>query len=387
MDDREIIHQFPKRWWAGLLLALTGLAVAFELTRIHVNLAIDPAHQSFCNINAQINCDAVAASSYAIALGLPLSVWGMFGYTSVLVIAIWGLRSKRLAPAGLLFLLGCICIATALYNIAVSAFALRTLCVLCAVTWAIDLGLFVVANSLVKRYGLGAALRDCVAWPREHLGLTSGWAAIGIAALVLSYRSFSHAGSASEVSEAHAATAASAKVPEGVDESGLPYVGAAQPRLVITEFSDYQCPHCARAHEQLRELVARYPDAVRVVHRHFPLDNDCNPKISRPFHTHACYYARLAVCSAKLGKFWVGNDYLFSNGRRETSLPIESFARAIGAPPEEIKTCLASQAEPLIKRDIEAGMKLDIDGTPTFVIAGRVYTGELPLDVLKEFPL
>ncbi|HEY5955911.1 MAG TPA: vitamin K epoxide reductase family protein, partial [Polyangiaceae bacterium] len=330
MDDRESFQKYPKRWWAGVLLALTGFAVAFELTRIHVNLASDPTHQSFCNINEQINCDAVAASSYAIALGLPLSVWGMFGYASVLVVAVWGLRSKRLAPVALLFLLGCICVGTAIYNIAVSAFALRTLCVLCSVTWAIDLGLFVVAKSLVKHCGLRTALHDWVDWCREHLVLAGGLAAVGITVLALAYRSFPHAASASQIAEVHAASAASVAVPEGVDESGLPYVGAAHPKLVITEYSDYQCPHCARAHEQLRELVARYPNAVRVVHRHFPLDNDCNPKISRPFHTHACYYARLAVCSATLSKFWIGNDYLFSNGRRETSLPIESFARAIG---------------------------------------------------------
>jgi uncharacterized membrane protein len=379
-------RQSAKPWWASVLLALAGIGLAAELTRVHFAVTADPTHESFCNINTQVNCDAVAASSYAVAFGLPLSVWGMLGYSSVLFAAVWGLRSKRLAPVGVLFLLAVVCSVTALYNVFISTFVLHTLCLLCGVTWFIDLGLLVAATALVRVHGFFAALRDALAWPREHWGRFSAWASLGALVLVFAYRVGSHA-VLPEASATAAAPLSSGGIPEGVDEAGLPFVGAARPKLVITEFSDYQCPHCARAHEQLRKLVARYPAAVRVVHRHFPLDNDCNPKIDRPFHTHACYYARLAVCAAKVGKFWAGNDQLFANGRREVSLPIESFARAIGANVDQIKACLASEADPLLKRDIEAGMKLDIDGTPTFMINGEKFTGELPAEVLKQFPL
>jgi protein-disulfide isomerase len=379
-------------WWVALVLALAGLALAIELTRIHLRLQADPTHRSFCNLRASVNCDDVAKSSYAMLLGLPLSVWGIFGYVASLVTSVWGLRSRSLAPVCVLWVLGAICVLGALALAAISAFVLRTLCLLCLASWVIDIGLFVAAVVLAKGHRPNVVLLELVEWLRENLRNVAALAVVGAVALGLTYRAYLHPGEAlsSTVRAASpSGTTALSRDPlaERVDETGQPYLGAQQPKLVITEFSDYQCPHCARAHEQLRQLVAVYPEAIRIVHRHFPLDNDCNPSIQRPFHLHACYYARLAVCAASTGKFWQGNEYLFAHGRDEASVAVESFARAIEIPIDDLRNCLAARADRLLKLDIEAGLKLDIDGTPTFVIGGAKYAGELPADVLRSYPL
>lgn len=379
-----------KQWlrWAAAILAVVGLGLATELTRIHVRLLSEPGHKSFCNVSATVNCDAVAQSSYSTLLGLPLSVWGMLGYTATLILAIWSVRSRRPAAAASLWILGVVCTASALALAAISAFALHSWCLLCMGSWAVDVALLGVAVGLVRVAGLRGSLADLVDWLRTHVGVSAGWAMLGVAALLLSYRTYQSSPREELAKVARQARpAGSAKAHEGVDDHGQPYVGAAQPKLVITEFSDYQCPHCAKAHEQLRLLVQTYPEAVRVVHRHFPLDNDCNPLIKQVFHTHSCYYARLAICAASFGKFWVGNDYLFKHGRDETSIPIDGFARAIEAAPEAVRDCLKSQADSKLKLDVDAGLKLEIDGTPTFIIRGEKYTGALPQEVLREFPL
>ena len=62
---------------------------------------------------------------------------------------------------------------------------------------------------------------------------------------------------------------------------GWHWIGATKPTVTIYEFSDYQCPHCLRGHEQMRKLLAQYPDKLRLVHRHYPLDHQCNPAINR----------------------------------------------------------------------------------------------------------
>lgn len=373
--------------WTAAVLAVVGLGLATELTRIHLRLLTEPNHQSFCNVSATVNCDAVAQSSYSMWLGLPLSVWGMFGYSAALVAAVWLLRNGRRAAAASLWIIALVCTLSALVLAAISAFVLRTWCLLCMASWAVDIGLFVVAFMLSKPDGVRAGLADLAEWLRKNVAITLGWAVLGLLALVLSYRTYRTSNNdLSKVARA-ASPAASGKAFEGTDEHGQPYVGAVQPKLVITEFSDYQCPHCATAHEQLRHLVETYPDAVRVVHRHFPLDNDCNPLIKQVFHTHACYYARLAICAASLGKFWIGNDYLFKHGRAEQSVPIDAFARAIAVPAESIRECLKSQVDAKLKLDVDAGLKLEIDGTPTFLIRGEKYTGALPEAVLREFPL
>jgi protein-disulfide isomerase/uncharacterized membrane protein len=374
--------------WTAALLALVGLGLATELTRIHVRLLTEPNHQSFCNVSATVNCDAVAQSSYSMLLGLPLSVWGVFGYSAALVVAVWLLRGGGRAAAASLWIIAAVCTVSAIVLATISALVLRTWCLLCVASWVVDIGLFAVAFFLNRPDGVGAGFADLVAWIRENSKVAAGWAVLGTLALVLSYRTYHGSYDAGHSTVARSASpAGSSRAHEGTDEHGLPYVGAVQPKLVITEFSDYQCPHCAKSHEQLRLLVETYPDAVRVVHRHFPLDNDCNPLIKQVFHTHACYYARLAICAASLGKFWVGNDFLFKHGQTETSVPIDAFARAISAPPDMVRECLKSQADAQLKLDVDAGLKLEIDGTPTFVIRGRKYTGALPEAVLREFPL
>lgn len=380
-------------WWVAAVLALTGLGLAAELTRIHFGVLSDPNHRSFCNVNAAVNCDAVAQSSYSMLFGLPLSIWGMFGYCAAVASSLWGLRGGRRAAVATLWFLSAVCAASAVALAAISAFVLHTWCLLCMASWLVDFGLLGTAVWLARGEGLGQCSRDLVAWVRSNRGVATGWVVVGAAALGLSYRQYQSlsAVASTRVLGATPALGATA-IPlthanEGTDEHGQPYVGAKTPKLVITEFSDYQCPHCAFAHEQLRALVSAYPDAIRVVHRHFPLDNDCNPEIKQLFHTHACYYARLAICSATLGKFWLGNDYLFKHGRDEVSVAIESFARAIGAPADTLRECLKNQADARLKQDVDAGIKLEIDGTPTFVIRGEKHMGALPAEVLRDYPL
>jgi protein-disulfide isomerase len=260
-------------------------------------------------------------------------------------------------------------------------------------SWAVDFALLACAIVAVKAYQWSVAWRELSRFVREN-GIRCGlFVVLGALAFVATVRALptkralvSSTSSGLAVSSAiHSASAPPANT--GVDPAGHPYTGATQPSLTIVEFSDYQCPHCAKAHGTLRALVQRYPNEIRVVHRHFPLDNDCNPLITRPFHQHSCYYSRLAVCSATFGRFWLANDYLFEHGRDEAPVALETLARIIDVKPEDLRRCLSEKGDALLKPDIDEGLQLHIDGTPTFVIDGQLYTGRLPPNVLEKYPL
>jgi len=171
----------------------------------------------------------------------------------------------------------------------------------------------------------------------------------------------------------------------GTDDAGHPCIGSAKPKLTIAEFADYQCPHCANSHVEMRELVAKNPDTIRIVHRHFPLDQACNPLVQHPFHLRACAYAKLAACAALMGKFWDANDYLFDHGRDEAQVTTESLAKAIGVDVVGLQQCTDKAGGEVVKRDIDEALQLGISGTPSFVVDGKVYKGQLPEDMVARY--
>ncbi len=83
-------------------------------------------------------------------------------------------------------------------------------------------------------------------------------------------------------------------------------------RFVV--YSDYQCPDCKNVEEEIFELLKEYPDKVSISHKHFPMNADCNPNISRSLHSNACWAARAAETAGILGGsdgFWRMHYKLF----------------------------------------------------------------------------
>jgi len=396
---RSTSHSAPfsskqRLWVAALSAAIVGFGLAIELTRLHLVVLRDPLHRSFCSISSGIDCDAVAQSSYSSLFGIPLSLWGAVAYVVIAVVCIRGLRARTGAALGLFSLLAAFAAATSLVLIGISAFAVRSLCILCAGTWLMDLALFALAVVMNREHGWARSLRDLSSFLRGNPGkvlvacallagclLTATWLILPPAIARADVTE-----SAASASPSHSGQSlAPATVPTGVDDFGHYYMGAKEPTLSITEFSDYQCPFCARAHMQLRELVAHNPKSVRLIHRHFPLDNECNPAILQPFHSHACHYARLAICAGIMGHFWKASDYLFEHGRDATPITNESLAKAIGLSLSELDRCLSEKAPALLKNDLDVGNQLGIEGTPTFVVDGKTYTGALPHQITDPY--
>jgi protein-disulfide isomerase len=171
----------------------------------------------------------------------------------------------------------------------------------------------------------------------------------------------------------------------GQTVGGHPWIGAAEPIVEIEEYSDYQCPHCRRGHDEVRKLILQYPDLVRLVHRHFPLDQQCNSAMKRAFHPYACHYAKLSFCAQQQDRFWEANDYLFSQGRRSLRVSVDELADDVDLDLDALRECMSDgRGVQAIQHDLASGRALHIRGTPTFVIGGEIFPGRVPPEVVTR---
>jgi uncharacterized membrane protein/protein-disulfide isomerase len=360
---------------AFLVLCVAGLAVAGDLTLIHVRVHTDPTYTSFCAISKEVNCDTVAESEYSIFLGLPNSVWGLVGYLLMGALAAWGLSRRspgRAWPAGLLVLLSGFSVVVSIALAIVSKLVIRSMCLMCIASWMLTLALFVLAVWRARAVGVATALREDLGALLARKGLVLTLAMVAgsaLAALWLFYpRYWQLDGPIGPGSLA-----------SGVDEQGHPWIGASEPKLVIYEYSDYQCPYCSRSHRELRALLER-ESGLRAVHLNFPLDRACNPVIRTAMHESACTRARAAICGGAQGHFWQMSDLLFL-GQRRRNLDAFALAQRLGLNLVRFRDCLESpETRGNLDADMAEGRKLNLHGTPTYHIGATTYAGGLPMD-------
>jgi protein-disulfide isomerase len=354
---------------AAAALAVVGLVLAgvlaFEHRQAHAGAT------SFCAINEFVNCDRVATSGYSVALGLPVAVWGGFAYALALLLSVAGLLPRRphaTWPAGLLFVLGAAATAAAIVLALVSEFAIGALCLLCAASWLVSCALLAAAWRATRPDGVAAAIRADVAVLGRHPGRTAAVLAAAAACVGVAQAAYPRYWD-------HRAVPAAAQRP-----SAVPAAPRSGGPTVVVEFSDYECPFCAMAHEEMNALLATRPD-VRLVRKNFPLDPACNPLVKRAMHPGACVLAAAAICADEQGKLDPMSDALFRNQKEK--LPLDAIARQVGVEMNAFQECLrAPSTGRRIEQDVAAGIAVGIKATPTYVVNGTTYSGKLPVEAL-----
>jgi protein-disulfide isomerase len=158
--------------------------------------------------------------------------------------------------------------------------------------------------------------------------------------------------------------------------------GAAAPAapstpVEIVLFSDFQCPFCAQFARSVRELQTAGVEGVTttVTFRHFPL----------VIHPKALLAHRAAVAAAEQGKFWEMHDLLFANQHRAQRGDLLGYAGTLGLDVERFRRDLDSdRIEQIIEADKADGQQRRVNGTPTFYVNGREYSGNRSFDQLKQ---
>jgi len=160
--------------------------------------------------------------------------------------------------------------------------------------------------------------------------------------------------------------------------------GSATAPITVYEMSDFQCPYCRR--HAVDVFPALEQDYVRTGKVHWVFINFPLTSI----HPNAAAAAELALCGARLGKFWPLHDLLYKY--QDTWAPLKepgpfllSLADSAGAQRKAMEACLtAGAARPELEADAEAAHRSGAQSTPTFYIEGGLLVGAQPIEVWRQ---
>ena len=130
--------------------------------------------------------------------------------------------------------------------------------------------------------------------------------------------------------------------------------------ITIVEYSDFECPFCARFHDTMNQVVAQYGDDVRWVYRHFPLES---------IHPRARPAAIASECAADQGKFWEYGDTLIANQQALTDADLRQYAANLGLNTSQFNNCLENKEhDDIVTADANDGLAAGARGTLYSVI-------------------
>jgi protein-disulfide isomerase len=165
----------------------------------------------------------------------------------------------------------------------------------------------------------------------------------------------------------------------GMNITGSASRGNDSAKVVVVEFSDFQCPYCGNAaRDAVAQIERDYVNTgkVKLVFKHFPLTQ---------MHQYAQKAAEAAECAKDQGKFWEMHDKLFSNQAALTVDDLKRYASDLGLNTAEFNQCLDSGAKTqFVQNDIAYGTQLGVTGTPTFYINGNQIVGAQPYATFKQ---
>ena len=367
-----------------LVLAIVGLLASSYLAISHYRNYTDIDYSSFCAISRAINCDTVSQSPWSILWDIPLALWGISAYLFVIVLSLPALRNKEkyLCLWDLLFIIALFFSIADIYFGYVSAKKIHAYCIVCLFTYAISFSLLFFTWMIRRRFNrnpLLTGLKKSLLTIWNHKPLFTALFSICIIFISLhfllpKYWIFTY-------------PMPSPNVTTGTTDAGNPWIGAKEPILIIEEFTDYQCFQCSKMHLMLRILVNQYPEKIRLVHHHYPLDSEFNNVlVKKPFHEGSGMLAMLAIATEKQGKFWQANDGLYSIAHQNIKeFTIQKFAQKLGIDSKKLKQDMYSENTlKILEKDIRKGLKNKIIGTPSFIVEGKMYAGHLPAEIFKK---
>ncbi|NPA30937.1 MAG: DsbA family protein [Chloroflexi bacterium] len=171
---------------------------------------------------------------------------------------------------------------------------------------------------------------------------------------------------------------ADAEGPQRVEVSADddPSWGPEDAPITIIEFSDFQCPFCARFRKQTYDrLKEEYGDKIRFVYRDFPLVQ---------IHPEAVPAALAANCAGEQGKYWEYHDLLFLGDRPLNRDTYIAYAEQLGLDVDEFSRCLDEERYlDEIQKDFDDGVAAGVRGTPTFFVNGIPLVGAQPFENFK----
>jgi protein-disulfide isomerase len=160
--------------------------------------------------------------------------------------------------------------------------------------------------------------------------------------------------------------------PQSIIESS-PQTGAKNSKITIVEFSDFQCPFCAKANDNLKQFMAKHGKEVTLVYKHLPLTK---------IHSEALPAAKAAWAAQQQGKFWEYHDALFDNQEQLGESLYLEIAKKLNLDLKKFEID-RTKAQTEIDRDLALANKLGLDGTPVIIMNDQYMSGAVEVSELE----
>ena len=374
-----------KKQWTLIILAI-GFLVVFEAINIYNNANMVPnAQPSFCHISDLIDCDGVAQTKYAVFLGIPLALWGLFLYMFILFLALideikttpgLGFLKVFKNPSSYIHSLALLSFSISMVLAGIQIFDIQKLCIICFLTYAVDLALLLVNKSWGKGplYDVKVSIQDFIEAIKVKNYAISFFAIVFLGVCVLAYTSLSYV-LAQQVKRQNEFE----KI-KSLNAGDFPVygnvLGDENAKLVAIEFSDFQCPFCSLYNTVLYKVIKKDGlKNVRIEHKNFPLDSTCNKYLSQTMHPQACMLAKYAIAAEKQGKHWDVVTILFDE-KPTTETKIKELAVNLDIDIDKLqKDAHSPEVKKQLEDEIEEAIKYGVNGTPALVVNGKAETG------------
>jgi len=337
----------------SLVLGSIGLYVSLLLT-------LEKALDIKLPCGAGGGCSKVAEHPSGYFLNIPVAYFGLVGYLLLALIAVLRFNTDRANFRSLTVVatgLGAIGTLASLYLQFISFTVIHALCPYC-LTSAIAMTLLFITQLMLLGEVKKATEGD----------LVDARSPFNILKFVLPITALAVAGVQSSMLQS------SLRGVQAFSESklgGLPLISA-QPHsfgdekapITIVEFADLSCPTCQKMAPQVKEFVEKYPGKVRLVYRHFLIDQ----------HEMSPTAAAMSEIAADKGRFWDFTRALMAgmDGNEIQDVePILAAAKAAGLDPKEMLPRLQDTSDPVYQRisdDRKVADAIGVKGTPTFIL-------------------
>lgn len=326
------------------LLAAVGALLSGWLEYVHWTAHTAPSAKSFCSAGPKLDCATVALSRWSVVLGVPVPLWGVAAFMALTLLAWW--RSRWLLPLSAAAALASIVL------IGIELVAIHSVCLVCEAVHLTSFALFYLVwrdrRSLVDVEGITLA----------HIFTVPIGILVSARVLMTPYwAAFTWQGGV--------------HLPHGTEADGSYWIGAEDPKLVVHEYTDYGCAHCAVATAALRRVLAEHASSLRVVHHNYP-----RMRCQTIGGDYACQYARAANCAGDQGKFWEMDSWLFDHAPGKATIDFGEAARELPLDGQKLSACMKGTTS-YDRADAEAlaAIRAQVIDAPSYLIDGKKYVG------------
>jgi len=156
-----------------------------------------------------------------------------------------------------------------------------------------------------------------------------------------------------------------------------PVLGNKNAPITIIEYSDFQCPYCAKAEDTVKQLQKNYGDKIKIVYKQYPLG----------FHKDAFKASEASLCAHEQSNdlFWKLHDYMLENPRKLSLKNLKNKSKDLGIDAKQFSQCLDSgKYTNRVHQEIAEGNRYGVQATPMFFVNGIVVRGAQPYQVFAK---